>query len=147
MKGSTYWAAAFVILLGAPALAVNVPPSPAQTKTTPHHRREILDQLQLTDAQRQQIADFRASYRKKMAELNGQLKVKQVELENELDKAAPDQDKVTELTQQIGSLLGQRLLEKAMANITVEKQILTPQQADQLKALQPDGPVSSGDNF
>ncbi|MGH7739428.1 MAG: Spy/CpxP family protein refolding chaperone [bacterium] len=112
-----------------------------------YHRREILQVLRLTADQRQQIDDCRASYRKKMAELNGQLEVKQVELENELDKAEPDQDKLSDLTQTIGDLLGQRLLERAEAKIKIEKQILTPQQADQLKMLQLETSSDPDDNI
>lgn len=146
MKGlNILVAAGFLLVMASPVLsqATNMPPVPAQTKT-PHHLRDILEKLQVTPQQRQQLVDCRASYRKKMAELNGQLKVKQVELENELDQTTPDQDKVAQLTQQIGDLIGQRLLEKAQAKITIEKQILTSQQADQLKSLQQDVPDSDG---
>jgi Spy/CpxP family protein refolding chaperone len=146
MKGfNILVAAGFLLVMASPVLsqATNMPPVPAPTKT-PRHRFEILERLQVTPQQRQQLADCRASYRKKMAELNGQLKVKQVELENELEQNAPDQDKIAQLTQQIGDLIGQRLLEKAQAKITIEKQILTPQQTDQLKNLQQDVPDSDG---
>jgi len=113
----------------------------------PTHRREILEQLQLTDDQRKQIEDCRATYRKKMAEINGQLQVEQVELENELEKAEPDQDKLTDLSRKIGDLLGQRILEKVNAKIAIEKQILTPQQTDQLKMLQLDMSSESDDSL
>jgi Spy/CpxP family protein refolding chaperone len=155
MKGSKFFAAAgSMLIMGLMALpvlaqATNMPAA-VKTKTpSPHpaHRREILEALQLTDNQRQQIQDCRAAYRKKMAELNGQLQVKQVELENEMDQAEPDQDKLADLTQSIGDLLGQRLLERAQAKITIEKQILTPQQADQLKMLQLDSTADSDDNI
>jgi Spy/CpxP family protein refolding chaperone len=156
MKGFKFFAVSGLLVLGALAAlpargqATNMPPSAVKTKTpVPHpaHRREILQALQLTDTQRQQIEDCRAAYRKKMAELNGQLQVKQVELENEMDQADPDQDKLAELTQSIGDLLGQRLLERAQAKITIEKQILTPQQADQLKMLQLDSSSDPDDNI
>ncbi|HET9869072.1 MAG TPA: hypothetical protein VFR02_01060, partial [bacterium] len=78
------------VSLAAPLFASDEAPAPLPTKTA--HRpqlRQILKQLGLSPAQRHQVAECRASYRKKMAELNGQLKVKQVELENELDKTDP----------------------------------------------------------
>lgn len=142
----------FFLFWSFPAIAGTENPSATLISTKPparhtYHRREILQELRLTADQRQQIDDCRASYRKKMAELNGQLEVKQVELENELDKAEPDQDKLSDLTQAIGNLLGERLLERAEAKIKIEKQILTPQQADQLKMLQLETSSDPDDNI
>lgn len=141
----------FLLMMSGPILAQTTTGETTSTAKKPvhhaTHRREILEQLQLTDDQRKQIEDCRATYRKKMAEINGQLQVEQVELENELEKAEPDQDKLTDLSQKIGDLLGQRILEKVNAKIAIEKQILTPQQTDQLKMLQLDMSSESDDSL
>ena len=108
------------------------------TEVTSAHltRREIVEKLQLTDAQKKQIRDTRAAYRVSVAKLESQIKLKKVELENELDKPEPDQTKIDLLTGQLGVLYGQRLNVKVKASVNLEKKILTPQQADELKSLQ-----------
>jgi Spy/CpxP family protein refolding chaperone len=114
--------------------AVKVKP----TEVTSAHltRREIVEKLQLTDVQKKQIRDTRAAYRVSVAKLESQIKLKKVELENELDKPEPDQTKIDLLTEQLGVLYGQRLNVKVKASVELEKKILTPQQADALKSLQ-----------
>jgi len=99
-------------------------------------RREVVEKLQLTDSQKKQIRTTRAAYRVSVAKLESQIKLKKVELENELDKPEPDQSKIDVLTGQLGVLYGQRLNVKVKASVDLEKKILTPQQADQLKSLQ-----------
>jgi len=108
------------------------------TEVTSVHltRREIVEKLQLTDVQKKQIRDTRAAYRVSVAKLESQIKLKKVELENELDKPEPDQTKIDLLTDQLGVLYGQRLNVKVKASVELEKKILTPQQADELKSLQ-----------
>jgi Spy/CpxP family protein refolding chaperone len=99
-------------------------------------RHEIIEKLQLTDVQKKQIRDTRASYRINVLKLDNQIKLKKVELENELDKPEPDETQIDLLTDQLGVLYGQRLNVKVKASIELEKKILTPQQSDLLKTLQ-----------
>jgi hypothetical protein len=75
-----------------------------------------------------------------MVVLEGKIKVKQVELENELEKPNPDQTKLDLIIQEIGVLYGQRLSVKVKAKLELEKKILTPQQVDLLKTLE--GPAT-----
>jgi hypothetical protein len=110
-------------------------------------RREILRRLQLTPDQRKLLLQHRASYRKAMAELDGQLKVQQVELENELDKAEPSQDRLDEIVRTIGDLYGRRLGEKVKAKLELERVILTPQQLDLLRTLQGKESSSEDENL
>jgi Spy/CpxP family protein refolding chaperone len=111
-------------------------PKPVETPTVHLTRREIIKRLQLTDDQKQQLRHSHFSYRKAMAELEGQLKVLEVDLENELDKPDPDQTKLDVIVQKIGTIYGQRLSVKIKAELELEKKILTPQQVEQLKAIQ-----------
>jgi Spy/CpxP family protein refolding chaperone len=106
-------------------------------------RREIMEKLQLTADQKKQLQHARASYRKQIAELDGQIKVKKVELENELDKSEPNQEKIAALTEEIGALYGKKLSVRVNASLDLEKNILTPQQSDLLKSLQPKDASSS----
>lgn len=99
-------------------------------------RHEIVEKLQLTDIQKKQIRETRAAYRVNVAKLENQIKLKKVELENELDKPEPDPAQIDILTGQLGVLYGQRLNVKVKASIDLEKRILTPQQSDLLKTLQ-----------
>lgn len=143
MKNQTkIMAISFAVVLAAMGIVrADSAPEAAKAKSTEvpsTHltRRELVEKLQLTDAQKKQIRDTRAAYRKGVAVLDGQIKVKKVELENELDKPEPDQVKIDTMTGQLGVLYGQRLNVKVKASVQLEKKILTPQQADMLKSLQ-----------
>lgn len=113
----------------------SVKPKPTETQSTHLTWRQIMDKLQLTSEQKQAVLKSRHTYRKELVVLEGQIKVKQVELENEMEKPDPDQTKFELLTQEIGVLVGQRLLLKVKAKLELEK-ILTPQQVDLLKSLE-----------
>src|SRR5258708_10101202 len=99
-------------------------------------RREIMDKLQVTKEQRRLLQENRASYRKKIAVIEGQIKVKKVVLESELEKPEPDTAVIDQVTSDIGVLLGQKYSTQIKAELEVEKKILTPPQAEQLKTLQ-----------
>ena len=114
----------------------SVKTNPTEVPSARLTRREIVEKLQLTDAQKKQIRNTRASYRISVAKLDNQIKLKKVMLENELDKPEPDSIPIDLLTGQIGELYGQRLNAKVKASIELEKKILTPQQSDLLKTLQ-----------
>lgn len=111
-------------------------PKPTETPVVHLSRREIIKRLQLTDDQKQKLRVSHAAYRKAMAEFEGQLKIQQVELENELDKPDPDETKLDAIVQKIGEIYGLRLGVRIKAELELEKQILTPQQVEQLKVIQ-----------
>lgn len=130
--------------LSTPALAIqgntasaqDPKPKPAESELGQLPRIQILKKLQLNNKQMDQLYSLRAHYRKTNAELNGKLQVKQVELENELEKTLPDPLKVDQITGEIGVLYGQRIALKAKSNIELEHKILTPDQVEKLKELQ-----------
>jgi Spy/CpxP family protein refolding chaperone len=131
--------AAHSVFLGTARAVTNMDSDSAKSRPTevPRlSRHEIVEKLQLTDDQNKKIRETRAAYRISVAKLDNQIKLKKVELENELDKPEPDQSQIDILTGQLGVLYGQRLNVKVKASIELEKQILTPQQADLLKTLQ-----------
>ncbi len=124
-------------------------PKAKPTETVAIHltRHELLEKLQVTSDQKKLILHTRAIFRKKIAELDGQLKVKKVELESELEKPEPDAVKLDALTAEIGGLYGQRLNARIKASLELEKKILTPQQADLLKSLQVKESAASDEIF
>ena len=111
-------------------------PKPTETPALHLTRHEIIKRLQLTDEQKQLLRKSHAAYRKAMAEMDGQLKVLQVELENEMDKPEPDQVKLDTAVQKIAELYGKRLSVKIKAEIDLEHKILNPTQSEQLKSIQ-----------
>jgi Spy/CpxP family protein refolding chaperone len=112
-------------------------PKPTEVPSPAHlTRKEVMDKLQVTKDQRLLLRQNRATYRHKIAVIEGQFKVKKVELENEIEKPDPDLDKIDQLTSEIGTLLGQKYSTQIKAELEVEKKILTPDQAEQLKTLQ-----------
>ena len=113
-----------------------VKPKPTEAPQAHLTRREIMDKLQVTKDQKHLLQQNRAAYRKKIAVIEGQIKIKKVDLENEVEKAEPDTDKIDQLTSEIGALLAQKYSTQIKAELEVEKKILTPQQVEQLKALQ-----------
>ncbi|HUO58148.1 MAG TPA: hypothetical protein VMV05_08220 [bacterium] len=127
-------------LAGLPAYAADAPKGGVEAKPTETvgrlSRREIIKRLQLTDDQHKMLKQNQHSYRSAMVKLESQIKIQQVELENELDKPEPDQTKLDTLTQQIGELYGKKLAEKVKAKLDLERKILTPQQLDLLRTLQ-----------
>jgi len=129
----------FATILGvAKAQPSSDPSKPKPTETPSIHltRREIIKRLQLTDEQKQLLRKSHAAYRKAMAEMDGQLKVLQVELENEMDKPEPDQVKLDTTVQKIADLYGKRLSVKIKAELDLERKILNPTQLEQLKSIQ-----------
>lgn len=116
--------------------AMEAKPKPTETQAAHLTWRQMMDKLQLTSEQRQAVLKNRHAYRREMAVIEGKIKVKQVELENELEKPEPDQTKLDLIVQEIGVLYGQRLSEKVKAKLELEKKILTSQQMDLLKTLE-----------
>ena len=113
-------------------------PAPSKAGETQVHltRKEMMDKLQVTKEQKVLLRQNRAHYRKKIAVIDGQLKVKKVDLENEVEKPEPDKEKIDQLTAEIGVLLGKKYDAQIEAELEIEKKILTPQQVELLKSLQ-----------
>lgn len=133
----------FLLALAATAFSMADPPAENSSKAKPPETqqahltwRQMMDKLQLTSEQRQAVLKNRHTFRREMAVIDGQIKVKDVELENEFEKPDPDQTRLDLITQEIGVLYGQRLSQKVKAELELEKKILTPQQVDLLKSLE-----------
>src|SRR5579859_906754 len=143
MKNSQKFAAIFTLLIfigSVPVLADSASEAPkakpTEVPSTHLTRREILEKIQATQEQRRLLQKNRAAYRKKVTLIDNQIKLKKVELESELEKPEPDMAKIDQITAEIGTLLGQKYNVQIKAELEVEKKILTPQQVEQLKALE-----------
>ena len=127
------------LALAQPAPEATPKAKPTEVSSLPEShltRKQISEKLQLTKEQKQEIRKNRAAYRKTNAELDGQLKVKKVELENEMEKPEPDEAKLKQTADEIGDLQGMKVSAKIKAELVLEKKILTPQQVEMLKTLQ-----------
>jgi hypothetical protein len=135
------------ISFGQPTPGTSVKAVPTETQPAHLSRREILKRLQLTADQRKALRLHKAAFRKTMAEIEGKLKVKQVELENELDKPEIDQVRLDLIIQKISELYGEKLSAQVKAKIELERKILTPQQSDLLETLQGKKNSATEDNL
>jgi len=132
-----------VVFTSDPCFSEPIQPQKTKTNQTspnsghkPLTMKQLMKQLQLTDDQQKLLHESRAAHRKKKAEIDGQFKVKKVELESEMEKPDPDKVKLALLAQELGELYGQQIYEDLVAKLELEKKILTPQQVEQLNALQ-----------
>src|SRR5581483_7383360 len=99
-----------VTALGIPGLGKAQAPAESSVKTKPTEvpapahftRKEDMEKLQVTKDQRHLLLQNRASYRKKIALIEGQFKVKKGDLENEIEKPEPDEARIEQLTSEIG---------------------------------------------
>ncbi len=97
--------------------------------------RETIRQLQLSPEQQQRLQTVKRDYHKQVAEINAKIHVRNVELEDEMAKPAPDVARVKQLTREIGELKASRDLERLKAKRETDK-ILTSEQLEKLRAIE-----------
>jgi hypothetical protein len=97
--------------------------------------------LRLTDEQHRLLWANRAPYRMINAQIDAAVEVKKAEIENELEKPAPNQKKLTLLCQKLGKLYGEKMKCKIHYVMKVDRNILTPAQLTTLE----DSPDSKSD--
>jgi Spy/CpxP family protein refolding chaperone len=110
-----------------------------QTARTPRRdpaqlRPEIAARLNLTAQQRQQLLDHKTTYRKRVYDLRCQLRLKKADRAKEMQNPNPDKNKLQQLSQEIGQIHGQILVEDANERGDFEK-ILNPQQLEVWKKI------------
>jgi Spy/CpxP family protein refolding chaperone len=132
LMGSVFLLACLVLAYGFKA------PPPAKAPMAVRHSRksEILKRLKLTENQRDRIRQWGETYREKSAESDAQFMLERVDLESEMEKANPNMRRLDFLCERIGRLKGLKLREKIGADMELEREILTPQQLDQLRDIQ-----------
>ncbi len=91
----------------------------------------LLDRLDLSDEQRQQIDTLREKGRREALALRKQLLRLRNELHGEMLQDTPDADKVTRLARKIGDVKTQLRVHRLEQRLAVRK-LLTPEQRDEL---------------
>lgn len=88
---------------------------------------ELINELNLTPSQQEQLKKQRGEHGQKFRDTNEQLRGKELELRQELEKDVTDKRKVDELMGEIKVLQGQRLEQRVEGTMSM-KEILTPEQ-------------------
>lgn len=99
----------------------------------------VMEQLNLSDAQKIQLAEMRYQMRHKKIELVSKLKLKKMELRHELGKEEINKRIVDKIAQEI------KTLQASMVDLKIEKamkfrSILTPEQVKKLQTLKNEMP-------
>jgi Spy/CpxP family protein refolding chaperone len=106
--------------------------------TNPRHnspqRRADISRLKLSDQQRQQVLDMNKSYSKRLSDLRCKLRQKKADRQKEMQQPTPDKEKLQQLSQEIGQIHGQIIVEDTNSRLDFEK-ILTPQQLEEWKKI------------
>ena len=96
---------------------------------------KIVDTLGLTEEQRDALKEKRVGHRAQMKELGEALRTKRKELQEELEKAQSDTERISTLVSDIKSLQGE-LLDQRVAGILATKEILTPEQLEEMHSIE-----------
>jgi Spy/CpxP family protein refolding chaperone len=106
-----------------------------QDKASDLQRRRVdLKRLNLTQAQKQRALDMRGTYKKRLSDLRCKLRDLKADRQKEMQQPAPDKDKLQRLSQDIGQVHGQILVDEASARSEFEK-ILTAKQLEEWKKM------------
>ncbi len=139
MRGTMRWMALGVLVtLGTPtwstAQDAPAPAEGARTHSPAARPRANMGRLNLSAQQRQQAKEMRDVYHKRLADLRCKLRQKKADRQAEMQQPAPDKAKLQALSQEIGQVHGQILVEEANARADFEK-ILTPKQREEFKKM------------
>lgn len=123
------WVGVILTVLTVGGSAAWAQSDPVKPGAAPHRTpfANVQERLKLTDEQRKQALELRESYHKRVYDLRCKLRVKKAERRKEMQQPNPDKDKLQALSQEIGQLNGQILVEDTNSRADFEK-ILTPQQ-------------------
>jgi Spy/CpxP family protein refolding chaperone len=97
-------------------------------------RRSDINRLKLSEQQRQQVLDINKSYSKRLSDLRCKLRQKKADRQKEMQQPTPDKEKLQQLSQEIGQIHGQIIVEDTNSRLDFEK-ILTPQQLEEWKKI------------
>ena len=99
------------------------------------HFEMMVEHLDLTEAQQEAMMNIRAENQAANMELSKESRILENELEGELLKDEPSQDKVLDLNNKLGELRTERRANGLKTRLEIRKQ-LTPEQRDQMLAFQ-----------
>jgi Spy/CpxP family protein refolding chaperone len=158
MKRSTLWATlALAATVGVASLALaQGGPGPADRPDAdrsdegwsdhdaprgPRGGGEAFERLDLTDAQREKLAEVRDKHRRAAVPIEGDLKLARMDLEKLMRSEKPDANAVSRQVDKISNLRGQ-LMKNRLTGLIEAKAVLTPEQQKKLKDMR--GPGGRG---
>ena len=127
--------AAVVAMMGlsAQAYADNTRRSGRERSTQAGEKRhDFIKELNLTPEQQEQLNAQRQNGKQEMEDIRQQMQAKREELKQELEKPAIDQARIDSIINGMKELMG-RQLQNRVAKIVAMKQILTPEQFQQMQ--------------
>lgn len=105
------------------------PGGPGQEKDLPPM---LLKKLGLTEEQKEKVQSIRSAAEKEKIKVHAELQIKQIDLQEELEKKNVSEKKVDKLIDEIAQL-NKKMLESRIKTMLALKKVLTPQQQEKLK--------------
>lgn len=127
--------AAMMLLLAMTAAAFSQPMGPGgpggpgQEKDLPPM---LIKKLGLTEEQKEKVQSIRSGAEKEKIRVQAELQIKQIDLQEELEKKTVSEKKVDKLIDDIAQLQ-KKMLENKIKTMLALKKVLTPQQQEKLK--------------
>ena len=98
------------------------------------HYEKMMDEVGLTDAQKEELKAYKETQKTEMKELNEALKANRTALREELKKYDSDQGRVNKIVAEQKKLQGQ-MIDQRVASFQNMKKIMTPEQYNKLTEL------------
>jgi Spy/CpxP family protein refolding chaperone len=111
------------------------PPTPADAHHKPRHGHTLmLQRLDLTDEQREEIDKIQYKTQKEIIPLKAEIELKKLDLKQEMNANSPDRNRIMKLVESISDLTLQIRKISIDQKLTVHS-ILTPEQREKLKTF------------
>ncbi|MFC1704369.1 Spy/CpxP family protein refolding chaperone [Candidatus Omnitrophota bacterium] len=118
--------------------ALYAQPADASRERVRHKKEEMAkkfaEKLNLTPEQQKQMKKLRTEFRAQKEQLRQTLKTRRQALRDELEKPAPDQNATNAIASDIKASQG-KLIDLRIKNVLKVKEVLTPEQAQQMQAM------------
>lgn len=121
-----------LLLGGATAIAQPGPGQAAHKPAGPAMRHQLMERLNLTDQQKEQIAKLRADFQKKMIAQRAKVQSLRVDMRTEIGSDDPDRATIEKISRNINDVQGQMKLDR-IDHLFAVKAVLTPEQQKTFK--------------
>ena len=138
MKKTTqkiYWTALLTAVLLTPALAQDNASAGKETADNENRCEAAVNRLNLSAEQKEKMKAMRQNQKQQMTELRQALKDKRLKLKDELNNPGATRDTITPLANDVKTILA-KMVDQRIEGILAVKEILTPDQLNQLKQTQ-----------
>lgn len=96
--------------------------------------KKVQEQLKLSKEQKETIQDISIDTQKETIQLKADIKIKQLELGEEIKKEKPDKEKIEKLSEELFDLMEKNFKTNILSIIEI-KSILSPQQLEQFEKI------------